>query len=59
MTTVTESIQNVGVIGLGRTGTEIANNVIKSGFNLVVYNRTVDKTGALAEAGAVVTVKKK
>ena len=59
MTTVTESIQNVGVIGLGRMGTEIANNVIKSGFKLVVYNRTVDKTRALAEAGAVVTASPK
>ena len=59
MTTVTESVQNVGVIGLGRMGTEIANNVIKSGFKLVVYNRTVDKTRALAEAGAVVTASPK
>ncbi len=59
MTTVTESIHNVGVIGLGRMGTEIANNVIKSGFKLVVYNRTVDKTRALSEAGAVVTASPK
>ncbi|HJT48275.1 MAG TPA: NAD(P)-dependent oxidoreductase [Nitrososphaeraceae archaeon] len=59
MTAVTESIQNVGVIGLGRMGTEIANNIIKSGFKLVVYNRTVDKTHALAEAGAVVTASPK
>jgi 3-hydroxyisobutyrate dehydrogenase-like beta-hydroxyacid dehydrogenase len=59
LTTVTESIHNVGVIGLGRMGTEIANNVIKSGFKLVVYNRTVDKTRALSEAGAVVTASPK
>jgi 3-hydroxyisobutyrate dehydrogenase-like beta-hydroxyacid dehydrogenase len=59
LTAVTESIQNVGVIGLGRMGTEIANNIIKSGFKLVVYNRTVDKTHALAEAGAVVTASPK
>ena len=59
MTAPTESIQNVGVIGLGRMGTEIANNVIKSGFNLVVYNRTADKTRALAEAGAIVTASPK
>jgi 3-hydroxyisobutyrate dehydrogenase-like beta-hydroxyacid dehydrogenase len=39
--------------------TEIANNVIKSGFNLVVYNRTADKTRALAEAGAIVTASTK
>ena len=48
MTASTESIQNVGVIGLGRMATEIANNIIKSGFNPVVYNRTVGKTQALA-----------
>jgi 3-hydroxyisobutyrate dehydrogenase-like beta-hydroxyacid dehydrogenase len=59
MTTLTEPIQNVGVIGLGRMGTEIANNIIKSGFNLVVYNRTADKTRALAEAGAIVTASPK
>ncbi len=40
-------------------GTEIANNIIKSGFNLVVYNRTADKTRALAEAGAIVTASPK
>jgi 3-hydroxyisobutyrate dehydrogenase-like beta-hydroxyacid dehydrogenase len=45
---------NVGVIGLGRMGTAIANNIIKSGFNLAVYNRTADKTRALAEAGAAI-----
>jgi 3-hydroxyisobutyrate dehydrogenase-like beta-hydroxyacid dehydrogenase len=56
---MTESIQNVGVIGLGRMGTEIANNIIKSGFKLVVYNRTADKTHALAEAGAIVTASPK
>ena len=59
LTIVTESIQNVGVIGLGRMGTEIAKNIIKSGFNLVVYNRTADKTHALAEAGAIVTASPK
>ena len=54
-----ESIQNVGVICLGRMGTEIANNIIKSGFNLIVYNRTADKTHALVEAGAVMTASPK
>jgi 3-hydroxyisobutyrate dehydrogenase-like beta-hydroxyacid dehydrogenase len=48
-----ESIQNVGFIGLGRMGTSIANNILKSGFNLVVYNRTSEKSSALVEAGAI------
>jgi 3-hydroxyisobutyrate dehydrogenase-like beta-hydroxyacid dehydrogenase len=54
-----ESIQNIGVIGLGRMGTAIANNIIKSGFNLVVYNRTPDKARALVQAGAVTTASPK
>jgi 3-hydroxyisobutyrate dehydrogenase-like beta-hydroxyacid dehydrogenase len=58
-TVATESIQNIGVIGLGRMGTAIANNIMKSGFNLLVYNRTADKTRALAEAGAVITASPK
>src|SRR6187397_1770730 len=48
-----ESIQNIGVIGLGRMGTAIANNILKSRFKLVVYNRTSDKTRALVESGAI------
>jgi 3-hydroxyisobutyrate dehydrogenase-like beta-hydroxyacid dehydrogenase len=44
--------QNIGVVGLGRMGTAIANNILKSGFSLVVYNRTSDKTSSLVKAGA-------
>jgi 3-hydroxyisobutyrate dehydrogenase-like beta-hydroxyacid dehydrogenase len=47
-----ESIHNIGVVGLGRMGTAIANNILKSGFNLVVYNRKSDKTRSLVGAGA-------
>ena len=46
-------IQNIGVIGLGRMGKAIANNILKSKFNLIVYNRTIDKTQSLIEAGAI------
>ena len=59
MTAPTRSIRNVGVIGLGRMGTEIANNVMRSGFNLVVYNRSAGKTQTLAEAGAIVAASPK
>jgi 3-hydroxyisobutyrate dehydrogenase-like beta-hydroxyacid dehydrogenase len=31
-----ESKQNIGVVGLGRMGTAIANNILKSGFSLVI-----------------------
>jgi phosphoglycerate dehydrogenase-like enzyme len=47
-----EYIQTIGVVGLGRMGTAIANNILKSGFNLVVYDRTPDRTRSLVEAGA-------
>lgn len=48
-----ESIRNIGVIGLGRMGTAIASNILKSDFNVIVYNRTADKTRSLVEAGAL------
>lgn len=48
-----ESIQNIGVIGLGRMGTAIASNILKAGFNVIVYNRTAYKTRSLVEAGAL------
>jgi 3-hydroxyisobutyrate dehydrogenase len=52
-----ESKQNIGVVGLGRMGTAIANNILKSGFSLVVYNRTSDKASSLVEAGATKAAK--
>jgi 3-hydroxyisobutyrate dehydrogenase len=49
---MTECIENIGVVGLGRMGTAIANNILTSGFNVVVYNRTPEKTRSLIEMGA-------
>lgn len=43
------SIQNIGVIGPGRMGAAIASNILKSGFNVIVYNRTTEKTRFLVE----------
>lgn len=43
---------NVGFIGLGRMGQAIASRVLTGGHDLIVYNRTREKTAALAEAGA-------
>ena len=48
-----QSIQNISLIDLGRMGTAIVNNILKSGFNLVVYNKTSDKTRTLVESGAI------
>ncbi|MFZ0512868.1 MAG: NAD(P)-binding domain-containing protein [Candidatus Nitrosopolaris sp.] len=47
------TIKNIGVIGLGRIGTAIASNILKSDFNLVVYNRTAEKARSLVDAGAM------
>lgn len=47
------TIKNIGVIGLGRMGSAIASNILKSDFNLVVYNRTAEKASALVDVGAI------
>ncbi len=46
----------IGLIGLGLMGHPMAHNLLKSGYALTVYNRTVDKTTDLAAAGAKVAV---
>jgi 3-hydroxyisobutyrate dehydrogenase-like beta-hydroxyacid dehydrogenase len=49
-----ESRPIVGLIGLGHMGTAMAERVLDAGYELVVYNRTPEKAGALAERGAAV-----
>lgn len=44
----------VGFIGLGRMGQAMARRILDAGHDLAVYNRTVEKTAALAVAGAKV-----
>jgi 3-hydroxyisobutyrate dehydrogenase len=44
----------VGFIGLGIMGRGMARNILDAGFDLTVWNRTTDRTHALAEAGASV-----
>ena len=46
--------QKIGWIGLGKMGVPMSQNLIKKGYTLTVYNRTKDKTKALADAGAKV-----
>jgi 3-hydroxyisobutyrate dehydrogenase-like beta-hydroxyacid dehydrogenase len=43
--------QKVGFIGLGRMGLHMAENVLKAGFPLWVYNRTKEKAAPLLEKG--------
>lgn len=45
--------EKIGFIGLGNLGTPIALNLIESGHDLYVYNRTEAKTKPLEEKGAV------
>ena len=47
--------QQIGFIGLGKLGTPIAMNIVESGHNLYVYNRTTSKTAPLAAKGAKVS----
>jgi 3-hydroxyisobutyrate dehydrogenase-like beta-hydroxyacid dehydrogenase len=42
----------VGFIGLGHMGVGMAGRLIRAGFDVTVYNRTPEKTGALVAAGA-------
>jgi 3-hydroxyisobutyrate dehydrogenase-like beta-hydroxyacid dehydrogenase len=44
----------IGFIGLGNLGTPIALNILESGHELFVYNRTISRTQALAAKGAIV-----
>lgn len=44
----------VGFVGMGIMGKPMSKNVLKAGYDVTVYNRTVAKTGPLAEAGAKV-----
>ena len=44
----------VGFIGLGIMGRGMAGNLLKKGFDLTVYNRTVERTVPFREQGAAV-----
>lgn len=44
----------IAFIGTGIMGAGMAHNLLKTGYNLTIYNRTREKTQALATAGAAV-----
>jgi 3-hydroxyisobutyrate dehydrogenase-like beta-hydroxyacid dehydrogenase len=46
----------VGFLGMGIMGQAMAKNILKAGYELMVYNRTSEKTAALSKAGARVAV---
>ena len=43
----------IGIIGLGRMGMNMARRLIQGGHTVVVYNRTHDKVEAMTHEGAV------
>lgn len=45
-------MESIGFIGHGRMGEAIASNLLKTGFQLHVYNRTAEKAAALVTQGA-------
>jgi 3-hydroxyisobutyrate dehydrogenase len=44
--------KRIGFIGLGIMGTPMARNLLKAGFDVVVYNRTASKAERLSSEGA-------
>jgi 3-hydroxyisobutyrate dehydrogenase len=46
----------IGWLGLGNMGTPMANNLLKAGFEVTVYNRTAVRAAPLQEAGARLAV---
>jgi 3-hydroxyisobutyrate dehydrogenase len=44
--------KTIGWIGLGNMGLPMAKNLLKAGFEVIVYNRTAAKAAPLVEAGA-------
>jgi 3-hydroxyisobutyrate dehydrogenase len=44
--------KRIGWIGLGNMGLPMAKNLLKAGFEVIVYNRTAAKAAPLQEAGA-------
>ena len=43
---------NVGMIGLGIMGSRMAENLVKAGHDVTVWNRSADKATTLLEQGA-------
>ncbi|MGF1570123.1 MAG: NAD(P)-dependent oxidoreductase [Nodosilinea sp.] len=48
-------MERIAILGLGEMGSRVAQNLLKAGYPVVVYNRTVDKAKPLVSQGAVYT----
>jgi 3-hydroxyisobutyrate dehydrogenase len=51
------SRKKIGWIGLGNMGTPMVKNLLKAGFDVSVFNRTVARTAPVREAGARVVAR--
>jgi 3-hydroxyisobutyrate dehydrogenase-like beta-hydroxyacid dehydrogenase len=49
----------IGFIGLGTMGLPMATNLLKNGYELIIYNRTKEKMNVLEEAGAIIATSPK
>ena len=47
--------KKIGFIGIGLMGLPMAKNILKTGYNLKVFNRSKNKAEVLKEFGAVIT----
>ena len=47
-------MKNIGFIGIGLMGLPMSKNVLKSGYNLSAYNRTITKSESLKKYGATI-----
>tara|TARA_B100000287_G_scaffold418880_1_gene456404 strand:+ start:67 stop:939 length:873 start_codon:yes stop_codon:yes gene_type:complete len=45
-------MENISIIGTGLMGYPMAKNILKGGFDLIAYNRTLDKAKGLSKDGA-------
>ena len=45
--------KNIGFIGLGNLGSRVANNILKSGFNLFINDLDIKKSNKLIKSGAI------
>jgi len=45
-------MKHIALLGLGTMGSGMGHQLLKAGFELTVYNRTIEKTATLAAAGA-------
>lgn len=47
-------MKKIGIVGIGIMGNGIANNYLKKGYKVFIWNRTKDKLSSLADQGAII-----